>query len=147
MEAEGKADDLATLRVAADVSLRLSHLDAARSYLDRIAASPAATPADRAWANRTRAALWLATNRPADRDRALELVDRNLASDPESVEDQSLKAAILALRPARRGEAVAILERLAGTNRLGDDQRFLLAQLHLGRGRRERSTRTRCSGS
>ena len=116
------------------MNLRLNHLDAARSYLDRIAASPAATPADQAWANRTRAALLLATNRPADRDQALALVDRNLADDPESVEDQSLKAAILALRPARRGEAVAILERLAGTNRLGDDQRFLLAQLHLGQG-------------
>ena len=134
MEAEGKADDLAALRVAADISLRLNHADAAGSYLDRIAASPAATPADRAWANRTRATLWLATNRPADRDRAMELVDRNLAGDPENVEDQSLKAAILALQPARRGEAIAILERLAGTNRLGDDHRFLLAQLHLGQG-------------
>jgi tetratricopeptide (TPR) repeat protein len=134
MEGQGKADDLATLRVAAEAGLRLSRHDAARSYLDRIAASPAATPADLAWANRTRAALWLTTNRPADWDRSLKLVDRNLASDPANVEDQSLKAAILALRPARRGEAVAILERLAGMNRLGDDQRFLLAQLHLDQG-------------
>jgi tetratricopeptide (TPR) repeat protein len=134
MDAEGKANDLVALRVAAAVNLRLNHLDAARSYLDRMARAPAASAGDRAWANRTRATLLLATSRPADRDQALALINRNLADDPENIEDQSLKAAIVALRPARRGEAIAILERLARANRLGDDQRFLLAQLYLGRG-------------
>ncbi len=134
MEAEGKADDPATLRVAVDVNLRLDHLNAALSYLDRVAMSLAAAPAERTWANRKHATLLLTTNRPADLDQALSLVDRNLADDPENAEDQSLRAAILALRPARLGEAVAILERMARTNRLGDDRRFLLAQLHLGHG-------------
>jgi tetratricopeptide (TPR) repeat protein len=134
MDAEGKAADLAALRLAVEVKLRLNHLDAARSDLDRIARSAAASSGDRAWANRTRAALLLATNRPDDRDQALALLGHNLADAPESAEDQSLKATILALRPARQGEAIAILRRLAGTKRLGDEQRFLLAQLYLGRG-------------
>ncbi|MHB1556389.1 MAG: tetratricopeptide repeat protein [Isosphaeraceae bacterium] len=135
MDAEGKAADLAALRIAVDVNLRLNRPDAARRYLDRITDSATATPGDIAWAIRTRALLLLATNRPADREQALALVDRNLTKAPESVGDLSLKATILALRPARRGEAVAILERLAGTNRLGEDQRFLLAHLYLGQGK------------
>jgi tetratricopeptide (TPR) repeat protein len=134
MEAPEKTDDLAALRVAVDVNLRLNRPGAARSYLDRIAASPSASADDQAWANRARAALLLNANRPADREQALTLVDRNLADDPTSVEDQSLKAALLAARPDRLGEAVAILEHLVGINRLRDDQRFLLAQLHLRQG-------------
>jgi tetratricopeptide (TPR) repeat protein len=134
MDGEGKADDLATMRLAAELNLRLNHLDLVRSYLGRIAGSPAASSGDRAWANRTHAALLLGTNRRADRDRALALVDGNLAESPESVEDQSLRATILALWPARQGEAIATLQRLAGADRLGDEPRFLLAQLYLSRG-------------
>lgn len=134
MAVPGAADDLAAQRVAVDVNLRLKKVDAARSFLDRIAASPSASADDHAWATRTRAALLLTTNRPADREQALALLDRNLADSPESVEDQTLKATILAMRPASRAAAIAILERLAQTNRLADEQRFLLAQLHLGQG-------------
>jgi tetratricopeptide (TPR) repeat protein len=132
MEAEGKADDLAALRLAVDFQLRQNHPEAARPYLERVASSPVATPTDRAWANRTLAMIRLGTNRAADRDVALGLVDRNLAAAPDSGEDLALKATILAFRSGRQGEAIAILERLAGANRVGDDQRFLLAQLHLG---------------
>ena len=134
MDDKGMADDVAALRVAATVSLRLNHFDAARLYLDRLAGLPAASAGDKAWANRTRATFLLTRNRPADRDQALALIDRNLADAPESLEDLSLKASIVALRPAGQGEAIAILQRLAGSNRLGDEKRFLLAQLYLGRG-------------
>ncbi len=131
---EGKADDLAALRLAVEVSRMQNRLDQARQYLDQIGRAPTATPAVKAWANRTLAATLSGTGRPADRDEALARVDRNLADDPENVEDLSLRAAILALQPVHRGEAVSILERLAVANRLGDEQRFLLAQLHLGQG-------------
>ena len=94
MGAEGKSDDLAALRIAVDVNLPLNHLDTARSYLDQIANSPAATQGDTAWANRIRATLLLATNRQADREQALALLDRNLEMGSENVEDQSLKATI-----------------------------------------------------
>jgi hypothetical protein len=56
---------------------------------------------------------------------------RNLSSDPENVEDQGLKATILAFRPARRAEAIKLLETLARANRLGNDERFQLARLYL----------------
>ena len=136
----------AALRLAAGVYFGQNRLDKVEKYLDRLDQAPGATPADKAWANRTRTALLLDTGRPADRDQALALVDQNLANNPDSIEDQLLKATILAVRPGRRGEAVAILEQLAGANRLDDGQRFLLAQLYLGQ-RNERSTETRCSSS
>ncbi len=134
MDTEGMAADLAALRIAVEVHLRSNHLEAACSYLDRIASCPTATPGDIDWAGRTRVMLLLATNRPGDRDRALALLENNLTKAPNSVGDLSLKATILASQPAGRREAVAILEHLAGTNRLGDEQRFLLAHLYLGRG-------------
>jgi tetratricopeptide (TPR) repeat protein len=134
MDEPGKADDPAALRVAVAVNLRLSRLDVAGSYLDRIAASSSATAEDQAWANRSRATLLMAAGSPADRDRAQTLIERNLSNDPESAEDLAAKATVLAARPARRREAIGMLERLAATNRLADAPRFLLAQLHLGQG-------------
>ena len=128
--------DPGTLRVAVDVNLGLNDFDKppgrtwSRSRARRAACAGrhgVGQPHPR------RAAA--GQNRPADREEALGLLEPNLTNAPESVEDQSLKATILALRPAHRGEAVTILERLAGTNRLGDDQRFLLAQLYLGQGK------------
>ena len=133
MDAEGKADDLAALRLAVDVSLRQNRLDKA----DRTwTGSPDRRPLPRTTRpGPTGPAPRCSWPRPAGRPRPGAGAGRqNLADDPESVEDQSLRATILALRPARRGEAVAILEHLAATNRLGDDQRFLLAQLYLGQG-------------
>src|SRR5262249_46615832 len=53
--------------------------------------------------------------------------------DADSFEDQRLKAIVLALRPNRRSEAIRILERLAAAGRLGSNERFLLAQLYLGK--------------
>jgi cellulose synthase operon protein C len=129
---EGKSADPATLRLAATVSLGQNRLDKVQDYLNQLDRVPDVSPSDQAWANRTRAALLLGKNRPADRDRALLLVEQNLRNRPDSIDDQQLRATILTLQPDRRDEAVMILERLAGTNRLGDDQRFLLAQLYLG---------------
>jgi cellulose synthase operon protein C len=129
---EGKAEDLTALRLAATVSVSRNRPDQVEKYLDRLDRAAGATAADKAWANRTRTAVLLSKGRPAGLDRALALIDQNLAHAPDSVEDQALKATILALRPGRQGEAIAILERLAGANRLGVNERFLLAQLYLG---------------
>jgi len=132
MNEEGKAGDATVLRLAATVSLSRNRPDQVEKYLDQLDRSAGASSADKAWANRTRTAVLLSKGRPADHDRALALIDQNLAHAPDGVEDQALKATLLALRPGRQGEAVAILERLAGANRLGVNERFLLAQLYLG---------------
>jgi tetratricopeptide (TPR) repeat protein len=131
MSAEGKSADPAVLRLAIMVALSQNRLDQVNGYLDKLGQVTDLSPEDRAWANRTHAALHLNKGQSADRDRALALVDENLRNDPNSIEDQGLRATILALRPAGRGEAVTILERLAGANRLGDNERFRLAQLYL----------------
>ena len=110
MSDEGKSDDPAALRLAATVSLSQNRLDKVDEYLNKLDRSRTVSPGDKAWANRTRVALLLNKGRPADRDQALGLVDQNLRNDPDSIEDQALKATILALRPGRRGEAVTILE-------------------------------------
>ena len=111
--------------------LAQNRLDKVTEYLNKLDRVSSASPGDRAWANRTRIALLLSTGRRADRDRALGLVEQNLRNNPDSIEDQGLKATILACRPDRRGEAIKILEQLAGANRLDANERFLLAQLYL----------------
>ncbi|MGC8641283.1 MAG: tetratricopeptide repeat protein, partial [Isosphaeraceae bacterium] len=131
---EGRSADPATLQLAATIALGRNQRDKAGKYLDQLEGLAGASAADKAWVNRTRALMLLTTNRQADRDKALRLVDQNLAQAPESVEDLSLKVSILSARASQRPEATAILERLAAAGRLGDDQRFLLAQLYLGQG-------------
>ena len=128
---EGRSADPAALRLAATVSLGQNRLDEVNKYLDKLDQVRDLSPVDKAWVHRTRVALLLNTGRPADRDQALRLVDQNLRNDPANVEDQGLKAIILALRPGGRGEAVTILEQLAGAKRLGANEQFLLAQLYL----------------
>jgi tetratricopeptide (TPR) repeat protein len=129
---EGKSADPAALRLAATVSLNQNQVAKVDEYLNRLDRVPDLSPGDKAWVNRTRIAILLRQNRPANRDQALQLVDQNLKDDPDSLEDQLLKATILVLQPDRRGEAIMILERLFGTNRLGTNERFFLAQLYLG---------------
>lgn len=70
-------------------------------------------------------------------DQALSLVDQNLTAIPRSVEDRRLKATILATRPARRSQAIKILETLAGGGELDRTGRFMLAQLYLSQGRED----------
>jgi cellulose synthase operon protein C len=132
MSDEGKSADPAALRLATMVALGQNRLDKSDKYLNKFNQVADLSPGDKAWANRTRIAMLLSKNRPADRDQALQLVEQNLSSDANSTEDRALKATILALRPDRRGEAVTILEQLAGAKRLGANEQFLLAQLYLG---------------
>ena len=88
-----------------------------------------ATPEDLAWASRTRAQLLSTSGRLADLDSGLALLDKNLKTDPSSIPDQRLKAALLAMRTSGRGPAIKILENLLGSKQLGTFEQFLLAQL------------------
>ncbi len=122
----------ATLLLAASLSLSQNRLDKVDEYAKKLGQVPGGSPSNKALANRIRVAALLKNGRVAARSQALELVEQNLADDPRSIDDRQLKATILALRPSRRDEAVAILEELEGTNQLGASERFLLAQLYLG---------------
>ena len=128
---EGKSADPAALRLAATVAFGQNRFDEVSKYLDKLDRLTDTSPADKAWVSRMRVARLLNKGRPADRDQALALVEENLKNNPDSTEDQGLRATILAIQPGRRGEAVTILERLGSANRLGVNERFLLAQLYL----------------
>jgi tetratricopeptide (TPR) repeat protein len=138
LDTEGGAEDPAALRLAVGFYLGQNRAAEAENYLDQLERLADAPPGEKAWANRTRAAILLSKGRAADREQALARLDRNLREDSESLEDQRLKATILAMKPDGREKAAAILERLAGTNRLGTEERFLLARLYLGQGDEEK---------
>ena len=142
-----KPQDPAALRLAAGLYFGQNRLDKAGEYLDKLDRVASISSDDKAWANRTRTALLLNTRRHADRDQALGLIEQNLKTNPESVEDQILKATILAVRPGRHAEAVKILEELGSANRLDANHRFLLAQLLTWTNAPKKSTRLRCSSS
>ena len=129
---EGKSADPIALKIATIVALGRNRLDKVDEYLNRLNQVTNLSSSDKAWVNRIRVALLLNKGRPAGQDQALGLVEQNLKNDPDSIEDQRLKATVLALRPSRRDEAVKILEQLGGSNLLDANGRFLLAQLYLG---------------
>ncbi len=120
------------LRVAADLCFAQRRLDQADKYLKELEQATGVSPGDRAWANRARASLLLATGRAADRQRALAMIEQNLTNDPGSSEDLEKKVAILAQSRTGRAQAIKILEQLAKAKRLDANSRFLLAQLYFG---------------
>ena len=135
---EGKSADPAALRLATIVSLGQNRLDKVDAYLNKLDRVADLSPGDKAWVNRIRVALLLNKGRPAGQDQALGLVEQNLKNDPNSIEDQRLKATVLALRPSRRDEAAKILEQLGAANLLDAKERFLLARLYLGQPNEEK---------
>ncbi|MGD0044936.1 MAG: hypothetical protein ABSE84_31815, partial [Isosphaeraceae bacterium] len=144
---EGKAADPIALKIAAIVAISQNRLDKVDEYLNKldqvtnlVAVAPlrSASASDKAWVNRNRVALLLNKGRLADQDQALGLIEQNLKNDPNSSEDQRLKATVLALRPSRRDEAVKILEQLGAANLLNANERFLLAQFYLGQPNEEK---------
>jgi len=96
-----------------------------------------ADAADILWARRTLAMVLAGRGGYPQLTRALELIEKNLASPGRSDRDRRTKAILLASHPARaqRAEAVAILAELVGQGRSPvPEDRFLLAQIHLASG-------------
>jgi tetratricopeptide (TPR) repeat protein len=99
-------------------------------------ASSAAKANDRAaaWARRKLAWILVVRGSPPDRQRALQLVEQNLAQSPPSLWDQRMKILLLAASPNRtsRQEAIRFLEaKFAGNWDSAAEEQFLLAQLYL----------------
>jgi len=126
------ACDLTTIRVATDLYINQGRFDQVEPILDKLhAPAMRSNPEVLAWANRTRSLARLSTGRLAEMDRALALIEHNLKTNPSSLEDQRLKAIILALRTSRRGDAIKLLEPLDQSNQLGTNEQFILAQIYL----------------
>jgi hypothetical protein len=70
-----------------------------------------------AWTRRKLAFCLAARANPADVDRALQLLDENRRGKTDSIEDQRVRAVVLALQPLRQAEAVRSSRIWAGGNR------------------------------
>jgi tetratricopeptide (TPR) repeat protein len=126
------ACDLTAIRVAVDLYINQGRFDRVEPILDKLdAVASGRTPDVLAWANRTRSLARLSAGRPSDLDRALTLIELNLKANPSSLEDQRLKAVLLALKTSRRGDAIKLLEPLDQSGQLGTNEQFILAQTYL----------------
>ncbi len=92
---------------------------------------------ERRWATRNLALALAINGRPQPLNEALDLIERNLATGPESSVDERVKALILARQPSseQRQEAIRIFERLlAHISDVSTDDQFLLARLYQATG-------------
>ncbi len=92
-----------------------------------------ATDGDLAWARRSQAMLLLAGGSRAAVDRALALIEANLASPVATLQDRRTQGLLLAAHPdrARRREARRVLEDVVAQQRPANPEDvFLLAQLY-----------------
>jgi tetratricopeptide (TPR) repeat protein len=124
-----KPDDPLVLRNVAAFYLRAGELLQAEPILRKLLAlANRASAADTAWARRNLAVALASDGSYKNFREALTLLDRNSKDPGTSADDQRAKAALLAARPDRQGEALRLLQEL-GSQRTAAD-RFLEARLY-----------------
>jgi len=134
----GAPDDSSTVRRVAEFYLRNREPHLAEPQLKRlIDGTVKADESDLLWARRSLATICFTRGGYENHQRALELVQQNLAVISSSLQDQRLYVMIAAADPQqqRRGEAVQMLEKL--TQDPGDaspEDQLMLAQLYLAQG-------------
>jgi tetratricopeptide (TPR) repeat protein len=134
-----KPNDPATLRLAADFYVEQNRHDQALPLLARLVVpKTGALAADVAWAKRTGGLIGLGPGGRAGIDQALGLIEQNLKANPHDYDDRHLSAILMAVRTSRRPEAIRQLEALDALNRLGREERFLLAYLYRAEGNPDR---------
>ena len=131
LSGEGKSSDPDVLKTAVLLALSQNQLHKVDEYLTKLGQGTNPSAGDKAWVNRIRVAQLLNKGRMADQDQALLLIEQNLRDNPNNIEDQRLKASMLALRASRQGEAVKILQQLGSSDSLHAKEQFLLARLYL----------------
>jgi tetratricopeptide (TPR) repeat protein len=113
--ANGGTDPL-VVRTVADYYWRTGKPQPAEVQLQRLLDGkiPGAQQSDILWARRVQALIWASHANYPDLQKALQLVEQNLALDASSVYDQRLKASILAALPSRdqRNQAEDVFEEL-----------------------------------
>jgi tetratricopeptide (TPR) repeat protein len=125
-----KPNDPSTLRTASAHYINQGRIDRAEPLL-RLLIDPKAELSDRLWARRA-LAIGLLEAAVSDRFKeALDLVEANLSENPASLEDQHTRALVLTTFPARRKEAIELLEQLSTKlKNNGQNDRLVLAQLY-----------------
>ena len=124
-------DEPTTLRLAAEFYVKILKLDKAEPLIAKLLDPKAgASPADVAWANRSRGLIKISSGDQRQIDEALVLIDQNLKSYPYSFDDQRARAVLLTMKPKRTEEAIRALEALEKSRLLSPEDRFLLAGLY-----------------
>lgn len=139
--------DVSVNRRVADFYMRFQRPRKAEPLLTQIISGlPNATDDDRAWARRNLAQALTSQQRDrgtldANIDKALRLIDQNLAQESATDADRRAKALILAMKTdkASRQEAINLLESFLSDPQSEEtpeslDERFVLAQLYMSQG-------------
>lgn len=110
-------------------------------YLRRLLSAEVAAPGEwTIWARRQLARILAADGSDASRRQALVLLDRNRSLlGKEHVEDQRIRAQVLATRPARCKEALSLLEQTREQAPWSVPDRHLLARLYVAAGKPDRA--------
>jgi len=123
---------------AATFYLRVNQVAKAQAQLMRIIRGEVNATKEQRMLARRRMAMMLSQQAGAkNREEATAWIEMNLAEEPESLDDQYLKAVILAndLTGRHNQEAIALLEKLFATQRNpGPEMLFTLAQLYRAEG-------------
>ncbi|MFZ5828450.1 MAG: tetratricopeptide repeat protein [Planctomycetota bacterium] len=132
-----KPDDLPTLRAAAEFYWRNGEREAAEKLGRRVLDGQVkATPDDVNWSRRLLAML-LSAGDAADRRKALELMEQNLATPQAITLDRRIRIGLWRAMPSRVDQlkaAQALDELIAKGESVTADDRFALAQLYLSLG-------------
>jgi predicted Zn-dependent protease len=133
--------DPAVLRAAADFYLRIGRGDQAEPLLRHLADPlPGAPPAQVALARRQLAVLLAESSRPAGFDQALAMLDQNVKASGPSAADEEARAAVLAVQPQRRRDAIRLLEQLHSRHALSAKGQYLLVRLYEADGQPSRAS-------
>jgi tetratricopeptide (TPR) repeat protein len=129
--AAARPDDPQALRAVADFFTRTGDAAGAEPALRRLLALGPKVPDEAAaWARRALAVTLVAHGGYPRFREAIALLDQNAAKGRPTGDDERARALILATRPERRKEAIALLERNVLPENAPPDARFLLAQLY-----------------
>lgn len=137
-------EDVAVLRQVIEFYLKTGKALQAETSLRKITSgSLKASQDEQVWARRSLAVVLLGKGDYVSLEQGLALIDENLNlptaanRDEPSIQDQRVKALLLAAHPERekRDEAAALLEKVVQNRRVSSpDDRFALARLYLSQG-------------
>jgi Tfp pilus assembly protein PilF len=121
--------DVGVMRTVAAFFMRTGQHTEAQELLHKLLAAGGAD-GFLAWTRRQLAISLAASGRYAKFKEAMALIDENLKRPNPAVEDQRVRAILLAMQPARRRESIAALEQSFARLPATPDEQFLVAQLY-----------------
>lgn len=126
-----RPDDCTVLQKVADYYLTTAQTDKAQRYLRRLMDLSLSAPDDQvAWARRQLALLLAGNGAATSIGEALALLEQNRRNGGDRVEDQRVRARVLASQPDHQAEALRLLVASAAARSYTPDEEYLLARLY-----------------